>query len=152
PTVSGTVNVIGNAPSWSGGSVPPVHSATVFPDPSSLALAVQPSTSPATAPVRGAWMATSTVGEPSQPWVGFRLSVATLPAGTATRSASVCAPAGDAETTTPNTSERTKAEAAMGRYRRVVMASMVAPAPAVAATSYPVSTSRTRSTNVDGTG
>ena len=45
PGVSGAVNSTGNAPSWSAGSRPPVHSSTVLPAPSGVAVAVQPSTS-----------------------------------------------------------------------------------------------------------
>jgi hypothetical protein len=50
-------------------------------------------------------MATSTVADPSQPWVGRNVTVASDPAGTATTSASVCAVATEGATTSSSADE-----------------------------------------------
>ena len=64
PTLSGTVKVIGNSPSSSAGSTPPVQRSTVR-SPSGSAEAVNPATSPAVARGAGTRTATSVVGDPS---------------------------------------------------------------------------------------
>ena len=67
----------------------------MLPAPSGVAVAVHPSTGSAAASGNGAWMRTATVGEPPHPWVGWSVTVAAPPAGTATTSLAVCAAAGD---------------------------------------------------------
>ena len=91
PGVSGAVNSTGKAPSSSAGSTLPVHSSTVLPSPSGVAVAVHPSTRPAVASGNGARMRTAMVGDSPQPCVGFRLMTDAAPAGTATTSGSVWA-------------------------------------------------------------
>ena len=103
PGVSGAVNATGKAPSSSAGSTPPVHSSTVLPAPSGVAVAVQPSTSSAVASGNGARIRTETVGDPPHPWVGCSVTVDSVPAGTATRSLSVWAAAVAAGTTATST-------------------------------------------------
>ena len=98
PGVSGAVNATGKAPVWSAGSTPPLHSSTVLPAPSGVAVAVHPSTGSATASANGARMRTATVGDSPHPWVGCSVTVAAPPAGTATTSLSVCAAAGEPAT------------------------------------------------------
>src|SRR5690606_557169 len=71
-------------------------------------------------PVTGAWIATSTVGEPSQPWVGFRVSVAWSPAATATRSESVWAAAAPGK---PTMAARAAADMRVARRERMAPAS-----------------------------
>ena len=102
PGTSGAMKETGKAPSVSAGSGPPDHSRTVLPAPSGVLLAVQPSTGSATAPSIGALMRTCTVGESPHPCVGLSVIVDWLFAGTATRSGSVCADAGEDTSSTPS--------------------------------------------------
>ena len=93
PTASGTWKRTWKAPCSSAGCDPPDHSSTVVPSAFGVEVAVQPSRSTAVAPATGDCTRMSIVGESPHPCSGSNVTVAVLPAGTATKSVSVWADA-----------------------------------------------------------
>ena len=122
PTASGTVSSTGNDPCSSDGRTPPVHSSTVLPVPSGVAVAFHPSTAPAVASATGAWIRTPTVGDSPHPCSGWNDTVASDPAGTATALASVWAASGD-EGSSAIAHPAAAAIAAVHRRRRCALCS-----------------------------